>query len=45
MHGAAKEDLEQLKGVYPDIPDSLLRLLEIVDGTYWRKYALSLIHI
>ncbi len=39
MHGAAKEDLEQLKGVYPDIPDSLLRLLEIVDGTYWRKYA------
>lgn len=39
MHGAGKEDLEQLRAVYPDIPDSLLQLLEIVDGTYWRAYA------
>lgn len=30
MHGAGKEDLEQLRTVYPD---SLLQLLEIVDGT------------
>lgn len=39
MHGASKEDIEKLLGLYPDIPDSLLQLLEIVDGTYWRKYA------
>lgn len=25
--------------MYPDVPDSLLQLLEIVDGTYWRDYA------
>lgn len=39
MHGASKEDIEKLRNLYPDIPDSLLQLLEIVDGTYWRKYA------
>lgn len=39
MHGASKEDIEKLLVLYPDIPDSLLQLLEIVDGTYWRKYA------
>ncbi len=38
MHGASKEDMEKLQLLYPDIPDSLLQLLEIVDGTYWRKY-------
>lgn len=38
MHGASKEDLENLRVLYPDIPDSLLQLLEIIDGTYWRKY-------
>ncbi len=38
MHGAGKDDIEKLRGLYPDIPDSLLQLLEIVDGTYWRKY-------
>ncbi len=38
MHGASKEDIEKLCAVYPDIPESLLQLLEIVDGTYWRKY-------
>ncbi|MDE7414743.1 MAG: SMI1/KNR4 family protein [Lachnospiraceae bacterium] len=38
MHGASKEDLEKLQVLYPDIPDSLLQLLEIVDGTYWRNY-------
>ncbi len=31
--------MEKLRILYPDIPDSLLQLLEIVDGTYWRKYA------
>lgn len=39
MHGASKEDLEKLRELYPDIPDSLVQLLEMVDGTYWRKYA------
>ncbi|MDO4314952.1 MAG: SMI1/KNR4 family protein, partial [Oscillospiraceae bacterium] len=39
MYGASKENIEKLRGLYPDIPDSLLQLLEIVDGTYWRKYA------
>ena len=39
MHGASKGDIEKLRVLYPDIPSSLLQLLEIVDGTYWRKYA------
>ena len=39
MHGASKEDMEKLRILYPDIPNRLLQLLEIVDGTYWRKYA------
>lgn len=39
MHGAGKSDMEKLLVLYPDIPDSMLQLLEIVDGTYWRKYA------
>jgi len=39
MHGASKKDIEMLQVLYPDIPHSLLQLLEIVDGTYWRKYA------
>lgn len=39
MHGANKEDINKLRDLYPDIPDSLLQLLEIVDGTYWRNYA------
>ncbi len=38
MHGANKEDVEKLQMLYPDIPESLLQLLKIVDGTYWRKY-------
>lgn len=39
MHGASKGDIDKLRVLYPDIPNSLLQLLEIVDGTYWRKYA------
>lgn len=39
MHGASKEDIEKLLVLYPNIPDSLLQLLEIVDGIYWRKYS------
>jgi len=37
-HGASREDIEKLQIIYPDVPTSLLQLLEIVDGTYWRKY-------
>lgn len=37
-HGAAKEDIENIKNLYPEIPDALLGLLEFVDGTYWREY-------
>ena len=39
VHGASMEDMEKLRALYPDIPNSLLQLLEIVDGTYYRKYA------
>ena len=39
IHGASKENIEKLRTMYPDIPESLIKLLEFVDGTYWRKYA------
>ncbi|MCM1258051.1 MAG: SMI1/KNR4 family protein [Roseburia sp.] len=39
IHGASEEDMEKLRTLYPDIPDNLLQLLKIVDGTYWREYA------
>lgn len=38
MHGASKEDMEKLQALYLDIPESLLQLMELVDGTYWREY-------
>lgn len=37
-HGASEEDIGKLREFYPDIPNSLLQLLKIADGTYWRKY-------
>lgn len=37
-HGSAKEDLEKLRNLFPDIPQSLIELLQYVDGTYWREY-------
>lgn len=36
--GLSEEDKNKLKAEYPDIPESLIALLEYVDGTYWRKY-------
>lgn len=39
VHGASEEDIEKLRTLYPNIPDSLFQLLKIVDGTYWREYA------
>jgi hypothetical protein len=38
-HGASKADIESIKEIFPDIPETLISLLEYVDGTYWRKYA------
>ncbi len=38
-YGASSQDIENLKTIYPDMPNSLLDLLNIVDGTYWREYA------
>ena len=38
-HGTSQEDIAKLQALYPDIPHSLLQLLEIVDGTYYRDYA------
>ena len=37
-HGASQEDLDKLLEVYPDAPESLLELLRLVDGTYFRDY-------
>lgn len=45
VHGASKEDIERLHALYPDIPDSLLELLKIVDGTYWREYYTTLMKL
>lgn len=37
-HGIHKEDEERLKQAFPQIPDSLIELLQFVDGTYWREF-------
>ena len=37
-HGATKEDIEKIKNLYPEVPNSFISLLEFVDGTYWREY-------
>ena len=37
-HGATKEDIEKIKTLYPEVPNSFVSLLEFVDGTYWREY-------
>ena len=36
--GASSTQLDALKEVYPDCPDSLLHLLTKVNGTHWQKY-------
>ena len=38
IHGADRRDLDRLSALYPDVPESLIELLKIVDGTYWREY-------
>ncbi|GEM54314.1 SMI1 / KNR4 family protein [Flavobacterium branchiophilum NBRC 15030 = ATCC 35035] len=37
-HGIHKEDEERLKQAFPQIPDSLIELLQFVDGTYWSEF-------
>ena len=36
--GASDNDIQTLKKVYPEVPDSLITLLKQIDGTYFRKY-------
>ena len=36
--GASEENIKKLKEEYPEVPDSLIELLKIVDGTYFREY-------
>lgn len=36
--GADEQDIRELKEAYPEVPDSLIGLLKIVDGTYYREY-------
>lgn len=38
MQGASIEDIDKLRALYPDVPDTLISLLKMVDGTYFRKY-------
>lgn len=37
--GASKKDIDTLKALYPDVPATLIQLLEQVDGTYYRDYS------
>ena len=39
FHGAEKRNMDELRRQYPELPKSLLELLGLVDGTYWREYA------
>ena len=36
--GASQEDIGRLLELYPDAPESLIELLRLVDGTYYREY-------
>ena len=37
-YGATKKDIDALRAEYPNCPESLISLLENIDGTYWREY-------
>lgn len=37
-YGATKEDIDTLRSEYLNCPESLISLLENIDGIYWRKY-------
>lgn len=36
--GASQEDIDRLLELYPDAPESLIELLRLMDGTYFRVY-------
>lgn len=36
--GAKIEDINKLKSKYPKCPETLICLLQNIDGTYWREY-------
>lgn len=38
VHGASQEDIDRLLELYPDAPESLIELLKLMDGTYFRVY-------
>lgn len=38
VQGASQEDIGRLLEFYPDAPESLIELLRLVDGTYYREY-------
>lgn len=38
VHGADQRDLDRLTALYPDVPGSLIELLKLADGTYYRQY-------
>ncbi len=39
VQGASQEDIGRLLELYPDAPESLIELLRLVDGTYFRVYS------
>lgn len=38
VQGASEEDLNRLREKFQDVPETLIQLLSLVDGTYYRKY-------
>lgn len=38
VQGASREDIDKLLELYPDAPESLIELLKLMDGTYYRAY-------
>lgn len=38
VHGASDDDIAKLKAKFLNVPQSLIELLQIVDGTNWRVY-------
>lgn len=43
--GASSENIARIKELFPDVPESLLELLEYADGTYFRKYGNIIIRL
>lgn len=43
--GASSENLTQIKEIFPEVPESLLELLQYADGTYHRVYGNTTIRL